>query len=323
MVCIPAGAGARLRAHPAGPAVAGGSHQLFVLPEDNPRSPAPSPALELLASATRSIALEMYLLTDGDALDALCAARLAGREVIVILERAPYRADGANQPAFERLAQAGVDVVWASARTALTHAKLLVVDGQRAAVMTANLTRAGLTSNREYLVITEDPTDVADAQAIIAADRTAADARAPVGHLIATPGAAREKLTALADGARWRLDVQMEELSDAGLVASLGAAVRRGVTVTVVAPARDRSAATTGALGRLAADGAIVRLLESPTVHAKAMVADQRRFYTGSMNLTAASLEANREVGMILDDEVGARRISSVVAQDAARGAAP
>jgi cardiolipin synthase len=265
----------------------------------------------------------MYLLTDDDALDALCAARRDGREVTVILERAPYRADGANQPAYDRLAQAGVDVLWANARTPLTHAKLLVIDGLRAAIMTANFTRAGLTSNREYLVVSDDPTDVADAQAIIIADRTAADAPAPVGHLVATPGGARGALTALADGARSRLDVQMEELSDAGLAASLGAAVSRGVTVTVVAPARDRSAATTGALGRLAAAGAIVRVLESPTVHAKAMVADQRRFYVGSMNLTVSSLETNREVGVILDDETGARRISSVIAQDAARGVAP
>jgi phosphatidylserine/phosphatidylglycerophosphate/cardiolipin synthase-like enzyme len=130
-------------------------------------------------------------------------------------------------------------------------------------------------------------------------------------------------LTALADGARWRLDVQMEELSDAGLVASLRAAVGRGVTVTVVAPARDRSAATNGALGRLASAGVAVRVLESPTVHAKAMVADQRRFYVGSMNLTASSLDSNREVGLILDDEAGARRISSVIMQDAVRGVAP
>jgi cardiolipin synthase len=300
-----------------------GSHQLFVLPEDSPVAPAPSPALALLTSAARSIALEMYLLTDDDALDALCAARLAGREVIVILERAPYRADGANQPAYDRLARAGVDVLWANARTPLTHAKLLVVDGRRVAVMTANFTRAGLTSNREYLVVSDDPTDVADAETIIVADRAAADAPAPGGRLVATPGGAREALTALADGARSRLDVQMEELSDAGLVASLGAAVDRGVTVTVVAPARDRSAATTGALGRLAAAGAIVRVLESPTVHAKAMVADQRRFYVGSMNLTVSSLDSNREVGVILDDGAGARRISSVIAQDAARGVAP
>ena len=297
----------------------GGPHQLFVLPEE-----APSPALLLLRSATRSIALEMYLLTDDDAVDALVAARLAGRDVTVILERAPYRAEGANQPAYDRLAQAGVDVLWANARTPLTHAKLLVADGRQAAIMTANLTRAGLTSNREYMVLSNDPTDVADAQAIIVADRTGAEAPTPAGHLITSPGSsARGELTALADSAQWRLDVQMEELSDAGLVASLGAAIRRGVTVTVVAPARDRSAATNGALGRLASAGAAVRVLESPTVHAKAMVADQRRFYVGSMNLTASSLDSNREVGLILDDEAGARRISSVIMQDAVRGVAP
>ena len=108
----------------------------------------------------------MYLLTDGDAVQALVDARQAGLEVQVILEPHPFRADGANQDAFQRLTAAGVDVTWASARFALTHAKAIVADGKRALVMSLNLTHAGLTTNREYAIADSDPIDVGDAVAI-------------------------------------------------------------------------------------------------------------------------------------------------------------
>lgn len=307
------------------------SDRLFVLPDDGQQTGAAatagslSPILSLLRSASRSLALQIYLLTDQEVIDALCAARAAGLPVTVILEPTPYRAEMANQAAYQRLSDAGVDVVWANPRYPLTHTKLLIVDQRQVAIMTANLTRAGLTTNREYLVVSDEPTDVTDALAIVAADRTGGVTPITGGRLVVSPGTARGRLTALLDGARERLDVQMEELSDAAMVASLIAAAGRGVAVTVVAPARDRSAATNGALGRLAAAGVTVRVLESPVVHAKAIVADRRRYYVGSLNLTSSSLGPNREVGILLDDsagETGAGRVSAVIRADAARGAA-
>ena len=125
--------------------------------------------------------MEMYLLTDDDAIQALADARAGGRSVQVILEPHPFGADGANQGAYDRLAAAGVDLAWASPRFALTHAKMIVADGNRALVMSLNLTHAGLTANREYAIVDTDARDVGDAAAIFAADRVAASRAGSVG----------------------------------------------------------------------------------------------------------------------------------------------
>src|SRR5205814_5034324 len=103
----------------------------------------------------------------------------------VLLEPHPYQADGANDAAYARLAAAGVAVRWANPRFALTHAKLAVIDHARLLVLTLNLTRAGLTANREYVAIDDDPTDVAAVEAVIAADLTAGETPGAAGRVLA------------------------------------------------------------------------------------------------------------------------------------------
>jgi phosphatidylserine/phosphatidylglycerophosphate/cardiolipin synthase-like enzyme len=292
--------------------------ELRVQPDDGP-----PPIATLIRAATRTVALEIYLLTDDQVIAALVDAATAGRAVTVVIEPHPFGAETANRGAHDRLQAAGVDVVWSSARFALTHTKLLVVDGQEAVLMTCNLTHAGLTTNREFAVVDQAPADVAAAQAMIAADRNDTATAAPGGRLLSAPENARASLLALIDGAQSQLDVEMEELSDAGVVAALANATAAGVALTVVAPAADQSSATKSALARLVAAGVRVRTVGAPAVHAKAIVADHRRLYVGSVNLTAASMDHNREVGIIVDDSTAAARVSATIAADAAAGAPP
>jgi phosphatidylserine/phosphatidylglycerophosphate/cardiolipin synthase-like enzyme len=291
---------------------------LLVEPDDGE-----APVLAFIRGAQRALAIEMYLLTEGDAIQALIDAHTNGRVVQVILEPHPFGADGANQPAYDRLAAAGVDLAWASARFALTHAKLIVADGKRALVMSLNLTHAGLTTNREYAIADSDPIDVGDAVAIFAADRAGLPAPAPSrdGHLLASPANARVRLGDLIAGARRALAIEIEELSDPATVNAIVAAAARGVAVTVVLPGAERSAGTEAAAGRLAAAGASVRASSTLTIHAKAIVADGARLYVGSVNLTPASLDQNREFGLRLDDPGLATRVAATIAADWARAA--
>jgi cardiolipin synthase len=303
--------GAAMAARPAG--------QVRVLVEPDAGAQA---ILTVLAGARASLWMEMYLLTDGDAMDVLIARRAAGCDVRVVLEPHPYQADGANDAAFARLTAAGVTVSWASPRFAYTHAKFAVIDHTRLLVLTLNLTRSGLGGNREYAVVDDAPADVAAADAVLDADLTGEAAPVSSSRVLASPGGTRPALLAAVRGARRALAVEMEEVSDASLVRELAAAASRGVGVTVVAPASGRSTATSAALARLATVGATVRLLDVPQVHAKVVVADDW-VYLGSANLTLGSLDANREFGLGLADAMARRVVAATIAADAAFGQPP
>jgi phosphatidylserine/phosphatidylglycerophosphate/cardiolipin synthase-like enzyme len=277
----------------------------------------------LLTNARRALWMEMYLLTDTATIQALVARRLAGVDVRVILEPHPYQADGANDEAFAELAAGGVDVAWSSPRFALTHAKFAVVDHARLVVLTLNLTRAGLSGNREYAIVDDDARDVAAADAMITADLTGVPAPggAP-GRVLAAPTTTRPALAAAITRARRTISIETEEVSDVAIVAALVDARARGCAVSIALPGAGASPATNDAARRLAAAAVVVRFVDVPAVHAKAVVADDW-LYVGSANLTSASLDTNREVGLGLTDAAALRLVASTIAGDLARGRAP
>ncbi|MBC8131658.1 MAG: hypothetical protein H7X95_01650 [Deltaproteobacteria bacterium] len=296
---------------------------LLVAPDDDT-----APMLEAIRGARRRVLVEMYMLTAPDAVSALLAARDAGVDVRVLLEPTPYGDGAANQPAFAILAAAGVDVRWAHRGDGLVHAKLIVVDGRVGYVMTLNLTAAGLGTNREFVVIDRDPAEIRLMEQIWNADAVGADvnvdsaatASGVATRVLVSPLEARARLGACIDAARASIRLEMEELSDADLVARLAAAHARSVAVSIVAPASNRSAATTAALRKLAMAGVSVRVLGVPNIHAKAMVVDESQIYVGSINFTRSSLDANREVGLLWNDGPTARRLGATIAADAAAG---
>lgn len=303
---------------------------LMVLPDDGATS-----LMEAVRDARQSVLVEMYMLTAPEAVSALLAAHGAGADVRVLLEPAPYGDPTANHAAYSTLAAAGIDVRWTNRGSGLVHAKLIVLDDATAYVMTLNLTGAGLAGNREYAVADRDPADVGWAVRIWSADAIGADsapapalAPAPASasalaestQLLVSPLNARSPLGELIDAARSTISLEIEEISDGDLVTRLIAAQLRGVPTEIVAPASNRSTATTAALDRLATAGVMVHLLASPVVHAKAMVTDARRLYVGSMNFTRASLDDNREIGLVLGDPAAVIRVADVIAADARVG---
>ena len=295
---------------------AAGSVRLLVEPDAGKAA-----VLSLISGARRSIWAEMYLLTDADAVGALVAQAAGGCDVRVLLEPAPYQAETANQEAFAQLAAAGADVRWATARFTYTHAKVLVIDHARLAVLTLNLTASGLSGNREYAALDSDPADVAAMEALFGADQTGLPTAAPGGRLVTSPESSRAVLLALFAQARSTLLLETEELGDAQAVDALVAARARGVAVTLAWPGP--ADAAPAAFRTLAAAGATVRAVDTPSIHAKVVVADGRDLYLGSANLSTTSLDQDREVGLRLSDAALAGTIAATVAADAARGIPP
>ncbi len=292
---------------------------LFVEPDAGRQA-----VLELIASARASLWMEMYLLTDAGAIAAVTERAAAGCDVRVILEPAPYQQDGANQAAYDQLVAAGVDVRWSLPRFTYTHAKAFTIDHRRLAILTLNLSGAGLAGNREYAALDDDATDVAAAEAIFTADATGAATGTPpadAGRLISSPESSRPALLALLGGAHASLALETEELTDAAVISALLDARARGVAVTLAWPG---PAAGAGApFTTLAAAGAIVRAVGAPAIHGKVVVADDRTLYLGSVNLTPTSLDDNRELGLLLAEPPLAAEVAEIVAVDVAGGVGP
>jgi hypothetical protein len=140
-----------------------------------------------------------------------------------------------------------------------------------------------------------DPAVVKEAEGVFTADWAHQSYRGPAGALVLSPVNARGTLAGLITHARHSLEVYAEEVADRQLVADLAAAARRGVRVRMVAAsAKDQAT--------LRAAGVAVVIRKTPYIHAKAIVADNAAVFLGSENLSATSLDDNRELGLVLHD---------------------
>lgn len=270
------------------------------------------PILDEIAAARESIDLEIYIITDEEILEALEAARRRGVGVRVLLEEHPFGGGGGQTAIFERLERAGIAVRWGNPAFRFTHIKTMIIDDAVAIIMNQNLTSSVFTSNRDFGVITNRPDAVRAAAAIFEADWERGPEPDP-GPLVVSPTNARETLLGLIEGADATLDLYAEVVRDPEILAALGAAEKRGVEVRLLlSPSSDFDEE----LAMLADMGVEVRLMRSLYVHAKMIMADGERAFIGSQNLSATSLDQNRELGIVVDDPVSLARLGRTFAID-------
>jgi cardiolipin synthase len=292
---------------------------LIIQPDDGR-----APVLAAFNNAQTSIDLMIYLLSDRDAITALKDAALRGVAVRVLLEQHPCcSSDNSMQRAlFSELQAARVQVQWSNPAFSLTHAKMAVVDGATALVMSQNLTKTSFTFNREANIVDHDPVDIAALGALFAADWERAPYTPSDANLVIANDNARQAFLTLIGGTRKSLAIESEEMQDRAIIDALIAAQKRGVVVRYIgattpagmtAPQRDGNAA---GRKRLLAGGASVRLLAAPYVHTKTVVADGAIAFVGSENFSAASLDTNREVGMLTTDTAIIGRLAGVFTKD-------
>ena len=293
-------------------APAPGFQRLLVMPDDGP-----DPVLDLIDSAQTSIRFKIYLFTYREARDALIRAAQRGVDVQVLIDREPVGGGESNAETYERLKQGGVQVKWAPGAFKHHHEKSMVVDDHIALISTFNFTFSSFTQNREYAILTTEPQVVADVAAIFDADWQARGVElSPDSPLVLSPNNSRERITALIQGARHTLWLEEATLLDDEITQALIQAARRGVDVRFIAPQREDRDDAEDNLQKLEQAGGHVVRLDSPYVHAKAILADDQRAFIGSVNLSYTSFELNRELGIITDDEDVIARLRETMARD-------
>lgn len=288
-----------------------GSVRLLVAPDDGAHA-----LLTWLRGAEYSIDIMVYLLSSDEIVAELLAARRRGVTVRVLLEEDPVGGGESNRLAAQKLAAAGVAVRWASAAFRFTHAKVMLADGARAAVMTLNLTPSSMRSNREFAVLIEDRAVVRALAELFQSDWEGLPAPALELPLVVSPVNARGTLHDLIGGARQSLEIYAPSLEDDTIAAVLAEAADRGVRVRLLTNPPTERDPYGDERALLRRHGGIVGFLDFPNVHAKVVIADGQRAFVGSQNFTATSLDRNREVGILIDEPAALRRLQQTFEAD-------
>lgn len=283
--------------------------------------------LNAIASAEKSVDLEVYQLSDRSVINALKAAAQAGRQVRVMLE--PETVEQSNYPRIAKeLRAAGIDVKTTppkfSAGMKVDHAKFMVVDGKEMLFGTGNLVRSGLGgnqnpafNNRDFWVEDTRRESVKEASALFEADWNRKDTNGiEFKNLVVTPDNAEQKIIKMIDSANSRVYVWNQSLTDSETVDALLRAKARGAEVVVLLGKQGDGAKNLPAMKKLQAAGITASFFDRYYLHAKGVIADDQAFL-GSQNFTNGGMENNREVGQIFRRDDVVERLTRMFKDDA------
>ncbi|MEU7165853.1 phospholipase D-like domain-containing protein [Streptomyces morookaense] len=300
-----------------GVAQAAPASSLLVFPDQDH-----SAVYDFLGSATKSVDLTMYELSDSKVVNTLVSKKKAGVKVRVILDAKRTAKNGA---AYKALKSAGVGVVYSSSEYVFTHQKTITVDGAKSLILTGNLDSTYYTSSRDYGVFDTDAADVGAIEKVFAADYAKTAVTPSDGdHLVWSPTDSEDRLLALINGAQHTLDVQELEFGDSNLVDAIVAAENRGVTVRVVGMNPDSYGSYFDQVKEAGGKVVTFSSTEGLYVHAKAIVADYgtstAKVFAGSENFSDNSLNNNRELGLIVNSPDVLNGIETTFKKDFADG---
>ena len=290
-----------------------------------------SPIYNFIQSAKSSIDMTMYELVDTAASGLLCTAASNGIAVRVILDVNNEQSN--NTAAYNQLNSCGVNVVWAWTKYEATHQKTIVIDAAtanaQAAIMTLNLTSRYYSTTRDFAVIENDPSDIAAIESTFNADFKDQTITPPVGDdLVWSPTNAKTALLNVINSAQSSLLVENEEMSYSTIVSALENAAKRGVKVTICMTNDDNDYESEfNALKKAGAK--ISTYPDNDTalyIHAKAILADYgtsiAQAFVGSENFSSASLNDNRELGLVTTNATVMSQLNTTISNDYAGGTA-
>ena len=314
-----AGAGGTVAAAPLRAKISSGLVGLLVEPSKLGSSAGMGRVYSFVLSARKSVDMTMYELEDPTMVADLLADQRRGVEVRVILDT--NRERSRNAAAFSSLQSGGAHVAWADPSYEATHQKTITVDHRESLILTANLTSDYYTTTRDFGVFDNDGADVTAIEAVFDADF----AHRPVtpsdgADLVWSPGS-QPQMLAVINGARHSLSIENEEMGDSVITDAIVAAATRGVKVEVTMTA---DSDYDGDLNEIVRAGGHVHLYANAYsdlyIHAKTTIADAgrptQRIYLGSINFSSASMDRNRELGIVTASPVIVREANAVVAGD-------
>jgi phosphatidylserine/phosphatidylglycerophosphate/cardiolipin synthase-like enzyme len=264
----------------------------------------------------------MFLFTDSRLTDAVIATRRRGVKVRVMLNPARRGGESENDATKGKLAAAGIEVKDSNPAFDLTHQKSMVVDGVTGFVESFNWETRNLTVTRDYAVVTANKTEVAEMEAGFESD-WARTTFSPGGRsqLIWCPNNGRERIADFIDSAKHSLWLQNERYQDTVIIERLVRAAMRGVRLHILARPphtlkKDKLVEGVGGLRILHDVGAKVHALKGLKLHAKMILADEKRAIVGSINLSPGSFDGRRELAIETDSQHVVKRLNEAAQTD-------
>lgn len=283
--------------------------QLIIEP-DNGRTP----IINAIQNAKTSVDLVMYGLTDQELIKTLIAAKNQGKKVTVLLEPKPYESEGENALAIALLENADIPVEKPNPAFQLTHQKTLIIDKNKAYILTFNFTRSSFTNQRNFGIEITDPNQIQEIENVMHADSAHQNPSLTQTDLVWSPNNSREKLIHLIESAKSKIEIYAQDVTDYQVIGALAKAAKKGIHIHILT--NDKNTKNKNKYDYLTRAGVEIDSSKNYYIHAKVMIIDDKTLLLGSMNLTQPSIESNRELSLVSNNAEIIQKIQQTFTKD-------
>lgn len=270
------------------------------------------PLLNAIRSAQHSIDLVMYGFTDKTLLDALIQKKSDGKNLRIILEKNPYKAEDENNTTIETLKTFQIPWQGKIEPFQLIHQKTLIFDDKKAVVMTFNFTHSAFKNQRNFALIIDDARQVHDIKSIFSADWNHLPYFNSSPDIILSPDNSRTQLQSLIARAKNHIRIYAQNINDYKIVGALAKAAKKGIQVEIITSGKMREKQS----HFLTKSGVKIYYPKNLIIHAKVLMIDNDLAVIGSINLTRHSLDENRELAIITRDPSVLNQLSQTFDKD-------
>jgi len=267
-----------------------------------------------IKSAKHSLQITMYGFTDKKIAAALIQQYRQGVNVQLLIEHDPYKASEENVRIIKQLKHAGIVVHYTAAAFLLTHQKTILIDQQRAMILTGNFTYSGFYHQRNFIAITDDVNIVKALKQLFEADWNQRHYLFSKNTaLILSPENSAQALSEFITNSHKTLEIYALELTDKRIINTL---LNQKVKIKIIT-SRFTKIYNKNSLCRHHIE---IHQLKNIDQHAKALLRDYREnnalAYVGSANLSYPSLSKNREVGIFFSDKKTLSKLNATFEKD-------
>lgn len=251
-----------------------------------------------IENAKNDILLEVYMLSETRTQEALIKAYKKWIKVRIILEKDPYLAYNINNKAYEKLTKAWINVIWSDKSDySYNHSKVLIID-DLSIVSTWNYSYSTFTKNRDFFIFTKDQNINKKLRENFENDFKKIKINIFDNNLVFSPNSSRIIFEKMFLWAKQEIKMYFQYFDDDLLVEKLiNLKNEKNIDIQAIIPSTAKNDENV-----LKMEKAWIKIysMSKYTMHAKAILIDQKYLYIWSTNFSNNSLDNNREVWILL-----------------------
>ena len=269
-----------------------------------------------IENANSRVYLNTYIFTEKRIIGEIIKAKKRWLDVKVILEKNPYKAYNINNKTYSLLEKNGISVSWSNPKFfTFDHAKYFIIDDEFI-ISTWNVSYSTFTRNRDFFVFVKNNEDILETiLEIFNSDFIYKRDSFYNDYLVVSPEYSRYKLKKMVEESKVSLKMYFQYLYDKDFISLFEekAKILSSIEIIVRQNFYDESK---DIVEKLESSWIKLYPMSIPLNHSKAILVDSKYLFIWSINMSETSLNKNRELWIILNDEEITKKFENVFSED-------